>query len=487
MGDAAIFWLEVSVLVIVISAIAYWIRRQGIRPPLLLAVASLPLMQVPTVKLLARWRLSEIILGLMAIYLIGWRRRESLEALRGLPRVTTFALASLGLYVAYTGVVGAARAALTAPLAATWTVRNYFYHPILRTSLESGRMVATLTLLTAVLLTTSDRNDLRRLLGAFCAGGAVAIAYGWYQLVTFELPFSLMPGTYQQPNGRPGSTFFEPTGFASFAAVIVFVALGLAFLGRSRRWLWLLLAAVASVTMQMVASVAGALAGVAGSLLALVSSGGRILRNAALIVLLAAMSFIGLEVARSTYGPSYVRGAYSAFGLVRDVTERTRLANDPNMEGGSSSKSAGENANISDEAGVSGRPEGLYPRDIRDDVRPYATLSIIIGLGQGNALLFVGGTFGAVRLLLESGLLGFLFLAAFHGSVVLAAVRGLRRDRTWVHASIPFFVAAYGAASLVTLNYMNTTDGWLWFPAISILLLSRYLGDGKTTDPDCAR
>ena len=91
----------------------------------------------------------------------------------------------------------------------------------------------------------------------------------------------------------------------------------------------------------------------------------------------------------------------------------------------------------------------------------WLTRNAPFGAGQGLVIFTKGGIAGFARLLIEGGWIGAIFLLQLHFSTLLALWY------IWQHqagkAIAPFIGAAYASSFVTTLNYINTTDIWIWF------------------------
>lgn len=471
--------ISVVAVLSLIAGVCYAVWRSPLSWSVAVAVATLPFLQVPALKVLARWRLTDVLLAAIALRLVLIDRDLVRERLRQQPVTSRIALASVAFYAVYTGGVGIMRALTSPELAQTKLVAIYFVHPLLRVALETARMVAVVALIVAVVVVVVDEELLKRVLTFSLIGGIVVLVYAAYQTVAFfyiDLP--LFPGTFQLSNGRVGATFFEPTGFGSFAAVVAF--LGLARWQFDDRQKMLSLAAVmgGAFAAQFVISRAAAIAMIGGLILIVIAPRLTFRRKIFLVTPVIVFSVAGLFAAIALIGPGDVKAVYTTFRLGNDLRERV----------------ADLRAQPGEPVPIGGQLPSETPlgAELRRDLLEYVDLPLrVIGVGQGVALISSGrGSYGIARLVQEGGVPGVVALGFFHICVLASAVLIWRRRTGAVQGALPPLVAAYGASSVITLNYANVTDAWLWFAAALLLAAAGQNPEGAARGPagdDAAR
>ena len=102
---------------------------------------------------------------------------------------------------------------------------------------------------------------------------------------------------------------------------------------------------------------------------------------------------------------------------------------------------------------------------------PPFVLAHPFGVGQGNFLYIGGGAPGMYRLIVEGGIVGLAFLLVVHAAAWRCIAHLLRHPAERVRTLAPLVGGTYVSAFVISLNYLNTTDIWLWFalafPAIA--------------------
>jgi hypothetical protein len=100
---------------------------------------------------------------------------------------------------------------------------------------------------------------------------------------------------------------------------------------------------------------------------------------------------------------------------------------------------------------------------------PTWMMASMTGLGQGLYIFTGGGVPGFARLLVEGGVLGSIALLFLHAAAFRCLLHLWRSIDT--KSIVPFLAAAYISSVVTTVNYINTTDMWIWcfwgLPAIA--------------------
>ena len=408
----------------------------GPRWILLALFATLPLLQAPTIKIFGRVRVSELLAWLLLPWAFLMLRRVAVAApIRAV-------VVRLCLYIAWTGFIGAL---LAVRLAEDSDQSRFFVSPILRPLLESGRLLAVVAVLLVAALLIKSWGDVEALLCMFVLGATLAAVYGFYQMVTQAsgVGLPLLPGTLSAAIPRPYSTFYEPTGFGSFAAVAAFLAV---FLGLNRNRIWMVAAAVNLAAVFISLSRAGILALVIGAFATLLVAGVRSkVVVVAVAVPLVLATYFAFEYATSVIGADAVATHLSSYKVSQAVDERV-----------------GEYGRSLTGLGVMG----------------------VTGVGQGNYIFVRGGAPGWARVLAEGGLIGIALLVSLNRRSISAlwALRGHPYHRA--RAAAPLLIGSYTATVVVWANYINTTDLWLWAPIILPVLA--VVAADRTVDEEVA-
>ncbi len=408
---------------------------------LAIGMLCLPLTQAPTLKALIRWRVSEV---------VGWifllKHLKEGGATR-LPREARMFVAAMSLYFLYTGAVGAALAGATeTPVE---KVLEYYVSPFFRSFLETARGAAALGMVLELLRASRDFGDLRKWAALLALGGGVSGGYALYQSFVgfYGLPLPLLPGTLSHPwSLRPFGTFYEPTGTGSFLAAAMFLDLYLLTTGR-RRGLWAGCLAVSAMGFFASLSRAGwlGLAAGAGVFAACTLADRWALRAGAVArrrVIWKGMAAAIIAVC------ALALGGWAASGMMGSSNVSFALSGDWLRQSAAS--------RISAYAGV---PSGILD-------------CWGVGFGQGLLIFREGGAPGLVRLILEGGIIGICLLAILHASTIQSLRALLNHPEHEVRRYAAFLAAAYASCTVTTLNYINTTDMWIWvvwgLPVISL-------------------
>lgn len=393
---------------------------------LLLAVGSSAFLQAPTVKLGARFRITDLLL----LVLVPWAFSRLPASLRHTSPAVALAVVCLCAYLLLSSVVGVATA-LAEPPDLTSEQLEFFRSPLLRTTLEALRLTTVLVLFLGFLSRLDMKAITGRVTPAVLVAAAVSAVYGIYQVLVFYAGVSLpmLPGTSTQGTGRPFSTFYEPTGFGSFSAVALFYALPklLRPEGRvSRRYVAVLVLIVVAIVISFARTALLAVA--VGFVVVLMMSRLRLPRIRAVVagVVVLAMAVL---VANFIFGSSRVGFSFSPYIFQTKVSERL-----------------------------------IAYRETVDFV-----LENPLGVGQGNYVLFEGGAPGLARIAAEGGIAGILLIVLLISSVGSALLQLKRFGDTATRFWMPWLAGAFAASVVVLINYINVTDVWLWIPGAMAL------------------
>ncbi len=386
-----------------------------------LAIVCLPLTQVPTLKLLVRLRISEV---------IAWAslpRYIRTTIMRGVGRPARCFVISMALYFFYTGVVGVA----LSPVAEIHlsNVLDYFINPFFRSLLETARGIAALGIIVDSLRQAGRPADFSRYCALLAWGGAISGSYALYQAssLAFGLELPLLPETLSPDSGfRPFGTFYEPTGTGSFTAASTLLSLYFVVsAGRKLPWLVCLLLNASGFFVSLAR--AGWLGLAAGCAVLLA---GSMLRHRHLPLMTATLCMgagallVGWWTAEAIFGSRVIGFALSAEWFSQTAPSRIEA----------------------------------YYRMSRELPEIWG-----LGFGQGLYIFRGGGAPGFVRLIMEGGVAGVILLLLMHGTAVYC-IRRLRENRSDGMGRLSMFLAAaYASCVVTTLNYINTTDIWIWF------------------------
>jgi hypothetical protein len=375
----------------------------------LIAIACLPFTQAPTIKILMRIRISEVLAWISS-------PRMMLRGVRDLPRTTRRYLTLMATYFGYMALLGLY---MWPQVAADSRVLEYLIHPALRAALEAARLVACLGLVVWACRVVATWDRLRDVLKAATLGGAFASLYGVYQAMALRsgMALPMLPGTLNQMSPRPFSTFYEPTGFGSYEAVATILSLYLATSTRGLFWSAVCFLNVVGVVMSL--SAAGALALGAGLIAMVVLSP---LRSTLVAPAIAVALSAALYVSTSVIGSDVTSVSTSSWWFQNRLDERVL------------------------QFSVAMEDVGNHP----------------LGIGVGNYLLRGHGAYGASRLLVEGGVPGTLAVLLLYAMAWRAARRLAKADDDAARKLAPYAGGATAAVFAVSLNYINTTDSWLW-------------------------
>jgi hypothetical protein len=387
---------------------------------LTVAILCLPLTQAPTIKALIRWRISEV---------IGWTLllnhfRSGIGKSYGRP--VLFFMGSSALYFIYTGLIGIALAPVTEVHVAK--VLEYYINPFFRTLLETARGVAAISIILAMLKLAANFSEIRKYCALLVWGGAISGTYTVYQssVLAFGIPLPLLPETlWHKGSFRAFGTFYEPTGTGSFTAVAILLCLY--FVASERRkigWIGCLaLNALGFFISLSRAGWIGLLAGAGVLVICNVTSRREAAVPLAMPMLGACALGLGGWISEYVLGAPTVRRALSEHWL--------RETASPRLEAYS-------------------------------QIPIQLTETWGVGFGQGLYIFRGGGAPGFVRLILEGGLPGTLLLLIMHGAAIHCVRRLLANDSSDIRRLSAFIGAAYASCTVTTLNYINTTDMWIW-------------------------
>jgi hypothetical protein len=415
-GEEELIRLLAAALVFVI---AFAFALSNYRRALLLAVFCLPFTQVPTLKFFLRWRISEVISWLfLPQYLLRYIQLSRQHA-----QTTRWFVSSLFCYAVYTGLVG---------IASCWLVEvevegalDYFTSPLFRTLLETGRLLAALSLIVGLFRTIENVGKLQQLLGLLAWSGSIAGAYGVYQSIALWIGLPLLPETlWHEGTLRPFGTFYEPTGLRSFTAATSLLALFFLF-HEQHKFIW---------TACLLLNFAGLLfslsrAGLAGFGVGLFVMWILLLlrwRMKSLVTCAVSLAIAVLGIGLAYKGAAVVMGeADVAFAMSEHWLRQT----------------------------------GQSRIDAYTSL-PVWVMASPAGLGQGLYFFTGGGIPGFSRLLIEGGMLGTMVLLFLHAAA-LRSLGQLWQSKAAPHI-VPFLAAAYISSVVIMFNYVNTTDMWIW-------------------------
>lgn len=404
-------------------------------------VFCLPFTQVPTFKFFMRWRISELLAWLFLPFHLRLLQRR----IKGMPSPVRWTLGAMGGYFIYTGLIGIAHAPFVE--VKVKEAMEYIPSPILRTTLETARGLASVSLLIGVLAVVRTRNELQRLLKVFAWSGAISGAYSLYQaaVLSFGVPQALLPETlYQEGYARPFGTFYEPTGAGSFTAATTFLTLY--FLLAERKPAWLICLAMNEFGFFVSLSRAGWAGLLMGGTVLLLLLAWRTRNLFWLIistVVVGGSLWLGYLIAVSLFGESIVQHSLSSQWL--EYSAQSRIETYAEL-----------------------------PSLLRD---------FFFGFGQGLFIVHGAGVAGLARLLIEGGFIGAICLIALHANVVRCLFRLLHKSSSQIWDISPFLTASYVSCFVTTLNYINVTDMWIWFvwgmPAMALWVEQQGMGQRR--------
>jgi len=396
-----------------------------------IAVLFLPFTQAPTFKFFMRWRISEIVSWLyLPLHLVGL-----LRLIKQVPVPILWVISAMIGYFAYTGLIGIVHALFVE--IRVEEALEYTFSPFLRVILETARGFASVSLFIGLLIAVRNWKEFIQIVRIFVWSGAISSGYGVYQaaVLAFGLPLPLLPGTLSHEGyARPFGTFYEPTGMGSFTSVTIL--LSLYFLSTDEhKLLWLICLVLNGLGFFVSLSRAGWAGLIVGmSALACTLWGQK--RNSFLVIILvitlAGTLWIGYLVVVNLFGKHQVQFALSRYWLEYSMHSRIE--------------------------GYSELPSLLKEF-------PY-------GFGQGLFLFYGAGAAGFARLLLEGGFVGAICLALLHINSMRCFLNLWSISSEQRRRMLPFIFASYVSCVVTTMNYINTTDMWIWFvwslPAVAL-------------------
>lgn len=384
---------------------------QRLDKPLIVILACLPLTHAPTIDLLFRLRISELLVWAYALPVLTRRWYWS--------RLTAFFFGALWSYTIYTGLVGIVQGftievEVEAALLGT-------YHPVLRALLETARLSGGVLLGVWVVSRVRSRDDLLRVVTGFGIGGIILAAYVMYEVMVFfgGMPLPILPGSRSIPGFPVAATMYEPSAVGSFGAAVASLAFGVLGERRFRLGLAMLCAGLISV------------------LLSTSRTG---------LVMLVSVVMIWM-VLTLRYNLRRLIGGLLALGVTGYVTfiYAEKLLGD-----------------------FFYKRFNMYSFMYYLQVRQEETYSQVIpslaklpwGYGEGLWLYAVGGGNGFGRLLAEGSLPGVIFLVAALMALSICMFQLVRSNLK----SLEMGIIGASIGTIVGLyNYVNITDLWLWF------------------------
>lgn len=395
-----------------------------------ITIFCLPFTQAPTLKLLARWRISEVLAWLyLPLHLSALRR-----LVKQMPApVFWFLFAMIG-YFFYTGLIGVTRA-LFVEVKINKAV-EYTLSPFLRTILETARGLASISLFIGMLIVVYNWVEFHRVIKLFVWSGAVSGGYGVYQaaVLALKLPLPLLPETlYQEGFSRPFGTFYEPTGMGSFTATTLLFSLYLLFTEPKLLWLvCFILNGLGFFVSLSRAGWAGLIAGGCVLLLALMWHKRNPFLSIFAAIILTGALWLCYLAGLKLFGEQTLQFALSRYWLEYSMR--------PRVEG--------------------------YNQ------LPSLLNEFLYGFGQGLFLFYGGGAPGLMRLLIEGGLVGAFCLALLHINSIRCLLHLWTTSFEQTREFLPFLLASYVSSIIIILNYINVTDMWIWFvwslPAVAL-------------------
>lgn len=218
-------------------------RERGLPRPLVVMLATLPLVQVGTVRAPVRLILPDLIaLGMAAVLLVRWRSTVALLAGDGRAAAAAAVAAIYCVTTAAASVLSLLwiTPANFAQLSTYVEMVRWIGTPVERTAIENLRLVQCVSALIVTLTYADTEPRVRAAAGCYVAGATAAAVYGlytWAVMVTGSaLP--LAPETFGYLHlKRTAATFPEPAAYGGFA--LCGIALTLWLIERQARKAWL--------------------------------------------------------------------------------------------------------------------------------------------------------------------------------------------------------------------------------------------------------
>jgi hypothetical protein len=386
-----------------------------------IAVLCLPFTQVPTFKFFMRWRISELVSWLyLPLHLVALPR-----LIKRMPTPILWVLSTMIGYFAYTGLIGLVHAPFVE--IRVEKALEFTLSPFLRVVLETARGFASVSFFIGLLIAVRNWEGFLQIAKIFVWSGALSSGYGVYQaaVLAFGLPLPLLPGTLSHEGyDRPFGTFYEPTGMGSFTSATIL--LSLYFLLTEYKLLWLICLALNGLGFFVSLSRAGwigLIVGVSALVCALWGHKRNSFLPILLVIILAGTLWLGYLGAVNLFGKHQVQFSLSRYWLEYSMYSRIE--------------------------GYSELPSLLKKF-------PY-------GFGQGLFLFYGAGVPGFARLLVEGGFIGAFFLALLHINSMRCLLNLWSISSEQRRRMLPFIFASYVSSIVTTMNYINTTDMWIWF------------------------
>lgn len=424
------------VFVIIGFSIVIFFGLKNHKSAIYIIVFCLPFTQVPTLKLLMRWRISEVLAWLyLPLHLSALQR-----LFKQMPAPVFWFFSAMVGYFLYTGLIGLIHSFFV-EIKVNKAI-EYTLSPFLRTVLETARGFASISLFIGMLVVVYNWEAFHRVIKLFVWSGAVSGSYGVYQaaVLALNLPLPLLPETlYHEGSARPFGTFFEPTGMGSFTAATFL--LSLYFLFTEPRLLWLVCLILNGLGFFVSLSRAGWAGLIAGgcvlSLALMWHKRNPFLAIFIAIILTAGTLWLCYLAGLKLFGEQKLRFAFSYYWLEYTLRPRVEAYNQ------------------------------LLP----------LFKEFLYGFGQGLFLFYSGGAPGLMRLLIEGGLVGTFCIALMHINSIRCLLRLRATSSKQTQMLLPFLLASYVSSIVTTLNYTNVTDMWIWFvwmlPAVSLWVASK--------------
>lgn len=395
-------------------------KTAKLRFPMWLKIAlfGLPLTHAPTIDMPFRWRISEIVAWIMApaILFSSWRFRNP---------ITRIFILAMAIYVSYTAILGMVMAwfvPVEVSAALEGTVST-----VLRTLLESARLIGSLVMVKAVCRYASASENFERVVRAIIVGGIFLFCYTVYEILVLYLGLGLplLPGSRSIPGFPVAATMYEPSSAGTYGAATALLSTSL----------------LAERSRGKVVGVIGLIAGILTVVLTTSRTGvaSFAIGTITLVLLLALKGRLGVAkvislgvVASLTVWGGVVLGQH---WLEKLFYNRFNL--------------------YSVQYYMKVRSEEIYSRLIHD------LLDWPLGLGQGLWLFLVGGGASAPRLVVEGGFIGLFFL----GVMLVALLAGVWQCFVLLREGLPGIdgIIAAVVATIVSLyNYVNVSDAWIW-------------------------
>lgn len=402
-----------------------------------IALFGLPLTHAPTIDMPFRWRISEIVAWIMApaILFSSWRFRNLTT------RIFVLAMAGYATYTAILGVVMAWFVPINVSAALEGT-----FSPVLRTLLESARLIGSLVMVKAVCRYVSTSENFERVVRAIIVGGIFLFCYTVYEILVLYLGLGLplLPGSRSIPGFPVAATMYEPSSAGSYGAVTALLSMIL-LAGRSR------------------GKVAGVIGLIAGILTVILTTS----RTGAASFAIGTTTLMLLLALKERFGVARV----ISFGVVAGLAVWGGFVLGQHWLG----KLFHDRFNLySVQYYMRVRREEIYSRLIPD------LLDWPLGLGQGLWLYLVGGGASAPRLVVEGGFIGLLFLTV----MLVALLAGVWQCVVLSREGLPGIegvIAAVVATIVGLYNYVNVSDAWIW------VILSLPLAALEIEDKGCVR